>query len=103
MTTSVSSVLSPIVTLVRRLHFSSLSLRKYDLDRSKIPIVAEADVEEQFVRGHGPGGQAVNKTKNCVVLKHLPTGENVIRNFLLNQEMMMVRVRVRERVEFLEC
>lgn len=26
------------------------------------------------VRGHGPGGQSVNKTTNCVVLKHRPTG-----------------------------
>ncbi|XP_063171588.1 mitochondrial translation release factor in rescue [Candoia aspera] len=34
----------------------------------------EADLEEQFVRGFGPGGQATNKTNNCVVLKHLPTG-----------------------------
>ncbi|XP_074061557.1 mitochondrial translation release factor in rescue isoform X2 [Macrotis lagotis] len=34
----------------------------------------EADLEEQFVRGHGPGGQATNKTSNCVVLKHIPSG-----------------------------
>ncbi|KAL8180159.1 UNVERIFIED_CONTAM: hypothetical protein K2H54_009074 [Gekko kuhli] len=34
----------------------------------------EADLEEQFVRGSGPGGQATNKTSNCVVLKHVPSG-----------------------------
>ncbi|XP_061458626.1 mitochondrial translation release factor in rescue isoform X2 [Rhineura floridana] len=34
----------------------------------------EDDLEEQFVRGSGPGGQATNKTSNCVVLKHLPSG-----------------------------
>ncbi|XP_015274801.1 PREDICTED: probable peptide chain release factor C12orf65 homolog, mitochondrial [Gekko japonicus] len=34
----------------------------------------EADLEEQFVRGSGPGGQATNKTSNCVVLKHIPSG-----------------------------
>ncbi|XP_053557772.1 mitochondrial translation release factor in rescue [Bombina bombina] len=34
----------------------------------------ENDLEEQFVRGHGPGGQATNKTSNCVVLKHVPSG-----------------------------
>ncbi|XP_074155045.1 mitochondrial translation release factor in rescue [Sminthopsis crassicaudata] len=34
----------------------------------------ETDLEEQFVKGHGPGGQATNKTNNCVVLKHIPTG-----------------------------
>ncbi|XP_037672767.1 probable peptide chain release factor C12orf65 homolog, mitochondrial [Choloepus didactylus] len=34
----------------------------------------ESELEEQFVKGHGPGGQATNKTSNCVVLKHIPSG-----------------------------
>ncbi|XP_059105579.1 mitochondrial translation release factor in rescue [Peromyscus eremicus] len=34
----------------------------------------ERELEEQFVKGHGPGGQATNKTSNCVVLKHVPSG-----------------------------
>nr|XP_012302540.1 probable peptide chain release factor C12orf65 homolog, mitochondrial isoform X1 [Aotus nancymaae]XP_012302541.1 probable peptide chain release factor C12orf65 homolog, mitochondrial isoform X1 [Aotus nancymaae] len=34
----------------------------------------ENELEEQFVKGHGPGGQATNKTNNCVVLKHIPSG-----------------------------
>ncbi|KAM9118779.1 mitochondrial translation release factor in rescue [Pangshura tecta] len=36
--------------------------------------LSETDLEEQFVRGSGPGGQATNKTSNCVVLKHIPSG-----------------------------
>ncbi|KFO83256.1 hypothetical protein N320_04544, partial [Buceros rhinoceros silvestris] len=36
--------------------------------------LTEAELEEQFVRGDGPGGQATNKTNNCVVLKHVPSG-----------------------------
>ncbi|XP_010179844.1 PREDICTED: probable peptide chain release factor C12orf65 homolog, mitochondrial [Mesitornis unicolor] len=36
--------------------------------------LTEADLREQFVRGDGPGGQATNKTSNCVVLKHIPSG-----------------------------
>ncbi|CAM5162013.1 unnamed protein product [Eretmochelys imbricata] len=36
--------------------------------------LSETDLEEQFVRGDGPGGQATNKTSNCVVLKHIPSG-----------------------------
>ncbi|MBF0199389.1 MAG: peptide chain release factor-like protein, partial [Planctomycetes bacterium] len=36
-----------------------------------------SDLEESFVRGQGKGGQKVNKTHNCVVLKHLPSGVNV--------------------------
>ncbi|KAL2092646.1 hypothetical protein ACEWY4_012444 [Coilia grayii] len=39
-----------------------------------LPELKEEDLEEQFVRGSGPGGQATNKTSNCVVLKHIPTG-----------------------------
>ena len=48
---------------------------KYNgVDHSKVPVLAESDLDEQFVRGSGPGGQATNKTSNCVVLKHTPTG-----------------------------
>ncbi|NXI62870.1 CL065 factor, partial [Anseranas semipalmata] len=36
--------------------------------------LTEAELKEQFVRGDGPGGQATNKTSNCVVLKHIPSG-----------------------------
>lgn len=36
--------------------------------------IRERDLEERFVRGTGHGGQKVNKTNNCVYLKHLPTG-----------------------------
>lgn len=42
--------------------------------RFDLPVLMEDDLEEQFVRGSGPGGQATNKTSNCVVLKHIPTG-----------------------------
>ncbi|XP_010598124.1 mitochondrial translation release factor in rescue [Loxodonta africana] len=39
-----------------------------------LPALDESELEEQFVKGHGPGGQATNKTSNCVVLKHIPSG-----------------------------
>lgn len=48
------------------------SFRRH-LDYSKVPKLDEADLEEQFVRGSGPGGQATNKTNNAVLLKHIPT------------------------------
>lgn len=48
---------------------------KCSIDYSKVPVISEDDLEERFVRGSGPGGQSVNKTANCVVLKHMPTGE----------------------------
>jgi len=31
-----------------------------------------AAIDEQFVRGGGPGGQKINKTSNCVVLRYPP-------------------------------
>ena len=40
----------------------------------KFPELKSEDLEERFVRGSGPGGQAVNQTSNCVVLKHIPSG-----------------------------
>ena len=39
-----------------------------------LPEISEEDLEENFTRGHGPGGQSINKTTNCCVLKHVPTG-----------------------------
>jgi protein subunit release factor B len=35
------------------------------------------DVEETFVRSGGHGGQNVNKTSTCVMLRHRPTGLQV--------------------------
>ena len=39
--------------------------------------VREEDLQEEFVRGSGPGGQKINKTSSTVVLRHLPTGLEV--------------------------
>jgi protein subunit release factor B len=46
----------------------ALAARMQQLD------VREADLEEQFVRSRGSGGQNVNKVATCVVLRHLPSG-----------------------------
>ena len=39
--------------------------------------IEERDLEESFIRGSGSGGQKINKTSVCVVLKHLPSGIEV--------------------------
>ena len=39
--------------------------------------VRESDIEENFVRSGGHGGQNVNKTSTCVMLVHRPTGLQV--------------------------
>ncbi|XP_037231299.1 mitochondrial translation release factor in rescue isoform X1 [Falco biarmicus] len=62
-------------------------LRKQQFSLPRVPLLQaarknsfnllglnEAELEEQFVRGNGPGGQATNKTNNCVILKHIPSG-----------------------------
>lgn len=33
-----------------------------------------AAIDEQFVKGGGPGGSKINKTSNCVVLRYAPLG-----------------------------
>ncbi|KAG7198785.1 hypothetical protein KM043_001766 [Ampulex compressa] len=57
--------------IVNQVRFKSFN--KY-LDYSRVPKINEIDLEEQSVKGSGPGGQATNKTNNAVVLKHKPTG-----------------------------
>jgi peptide chain release factor len=39
--------------------------------------IRRSDIQEQFIRSSGPGGQNVNKTSTCVQLRHLPTGIEV--------------------------
>jgi len=39
--------------------------------------VVEADIEEHFITGGGPGGQKVNRSATCVQLRHRPSGHEV--------------------------
>lgn len=56
--------------------FRIITALKHTIDYSKVPKINESDLIESFVRGSGPGGSAVNKNANCVVLTHIPTGKN---------------------------
>lgn len=53
---------------------SFASKSRKGIDYSRVPKLSHDDIEERLVRGSGPGGQAVNKTSNCVMLCHKPTG-----------------------------
>lgn len=37
-------------------------------------VILDEEIEENFLKGSGPGGQKINKTSSAVQLKHLPTG-----------------------------
>lgn len=53
--------------------FASSSLRP----AKQLPprrVISDAEIEENFLKGSGPGGQKINKTSSAVQLKHLPTG-----------------------------
>jgi protein subunit release factor B len=47
------------------------------LERMRALGVREQEVDEQFVRSSGAGGQKVNKVSTCVLLHHRPTGIRV--------------------------
>jgi protein subunit release factor B len=59
------------------LHVVSPGKEKSLSDRMQALGVREQDIDEQFVRSSGAGGQKVNKTSSCVVLFHRPTGIRV--------------------------
>jgi len=65
--------------------------------------VHEKDLREDFIKGFGPGGQKTNKSNNCVVLKHLPTGLVVrvhdSRDQLVNRKL--ARKLLYERLDLL--
>ena len=44
------------------------------IDRTKVPVIKESDLEEKFISGSGPGGTRVNKATNCCQIKHKPSG-----------------------------
>jgi hypothetical protein len=44
------------------------------LSHSRDTTIPESDLIEKFVKGRGPGGQAINKTNSSVSLIHIPTG-----------------------------
>ncbi|WWC94586.1 hypothetical protein V866_001433 [Kwoniella sp. B9012] len=55
------------------------SIKRLDriLSRQRAVEIPEHELDEKFVRGRGPGGQAINKTNSSVSLTHIPTGIRV--------------------------
>ena len=65
-------------------------------------VVCESELEEKFVRGFGKGGQKVNKTSNCVELKHLPTGITVKchQTRYLERNRTLAREILKEKLDY---
>ena len=65
----------------------------------ELPELDEDDLTETFVRGSGSGGQKINKTSNCVVLVHNPTGIRVecqeTRSLQQNRKIARKRLRLK--------
>ena len=65
----------PFKAVKQNFHSDSFGVRLCSgLVRSSKFAIEEKDIVEKFVRGSGPGGQKINKSKNKVCLVHVPTG-----------------------------
>ena len=63
----------------------------------------ERDIRERFIRGSGPGGQAINKLSTNVELVHIPTSTRITcqltRSRAQNREL--ARRQLSQRLEWL--
>lgn len=85
---------SPALVVLRIPVFRLFSSITKKIDFTKLPKLQEEDLEESFVRGDGPGGQAVATTNNCVCLKHKPT--NIIVKYHGTRSLQQNRQEARK-------
>lgn len=64
------------------------------INRKEI-VLKESDLEESFVKGGGPGGQAVNKTNNAVWVRHIPSGFQVkVNKWILTDKLIIILLKL---------
>ena len=68
------------------------------------PTLPDSDIKEAYVKGTGPGGQAINKTNSAAQLTHIPTGIVVKSQATRSrsQNYTIAKRLLAERVELLE-
>lgn len=54
-----------------------IELPPYFLQKAEELKIQPEEITESFIRGSGKGGQKINKTSSCVLLRHSPTGIEV--------------------------
>lgn len=71
------------------------------IDRSRVPVLDEGELDERFISGSGPGGQKVNKSVNCCQLRHRPTGivVKVHQSRSLDQNRRIARQLMAQRLD----
>ena len=86
-----------------RVHSSTVTVVVLDPEESTAIEVRPEDVEEDFCRGSGKGGQHRNQTSTAVLLRHLPSGMLVRvdggRSQHVNRQTAMALLRARLQAE----
>ncbi|MBI5753524.1 peptide chain release factor-like protein [Candidatus Peregrinibacteria bacterium] len=54
-----------------------IELPPYFIQKAQELQIKTENILESFIRGSGKGGQKINKTSSCVLLRHQPTGIEV--------------------------
>ncbi|SCV67038.1 BQ2448_5684 [Microbotryum intermedium] len=74
-----------------------------NLQLPPFPPLVESDLEEEFLRGRGPGGQVINKSSILVSLVHVPSGTRVKCQETRSRESnrLIARKRMQEKLDVL--
>ena len=80
-----------------RVHTSTVAVHVIPVPEESEIVIDKKDLEITTARSTGAGGQHVNKTESCILIRHLPTGIQVEcqeeRSQLKNKEIALRKLR----------